>query len=102
MCGKVRWWFWAIVYGNGRVCCITGELAPAITATVNMSGNLVDFVVTHMGNDRDVIDRDLQAKFLARQLAAASVNQARTYRPLLYTVYCRKTYIHAYILTYIL
>jgi len=26
-----------------------------------------------MGNDRDVLDRELQAKFLARELANASV-----------------------------
>jgi len=52
---------------------VTGELAPAITATINMTGHLVDFVVTHMGNDRDVLDRELQAKFLADELANASV-----------------------------
>ena len=48
-----------------------GELAPALVATINMTGHLVDFVVTHMGNDRDVIDRKLQAEVLAQELRHA-------------------------------
>ena len=50
---------------------IPGELAPAITATIDMGGHLVDFVVTHMGNDRDVLDRELQAKVLADEMKNA-------------------------------
>jgi len=50
-----------------------GELAPALSATINITGNLVDFVLVHMGNDRDNLDRKLQAQELAR-IADESTN----------------------------
>lgn len=31
---------------------VIGELAPALSVTINITGDLVDFVVVHMGNDR--------------------------------------------------
>jgi hypothetical protein len=46
------------------LCFISGELAPAILATIRTPQRLIDVVVVHMGNDRDDLDRQLQAKAL--------------------------------------
>lgn len=43
-----------------------GELAPAIHATLNAYGELVDVVVFHSGQDEDPEDRRLQSEYLAR------------------------------------
>lgn len=42
-----------------------GELAPAIHATLDMYGELVDVVVFHSGQEEDVEDRRLQTKYLS-------------------------------------
>jgi hypothetical protein len=50
---------------------LVGELAPGVVATIKITGCPVDFVVTHMGNEEDVLDRELQARTLARELRRA-------------------------------
>ncbi|CAF1334187.1 unnamed protein product [Rotaria sordida] len=39
-----------------------GELAPAILATIQRARKLIYIIIVHMGNDRDDLDRKLQAE----------------------------------------
>lgn len=43
-----------------------GELAPAIHATLNMYGEMVDVVVFHSGQEEDPEDRRLQSEYLSK------------------------------------
>jgi len=48
-----------------------GELAPAIEATLDVYGELVDVFVFHSGQEEDVEDRRLQSEYLARIMRAS-------------------------------
>lgn len=47
-----------------------GELAPAIHATLDVYGELVDVFVFHSGQEEDPEDRRLQSEYMARLMAA--------------------------------
>ncbi len=46
-----------------------GELAPAIHATLDMYGEMVDVVVFHSGQEEDPEDRRLQSEYLSKLMA---------------------------------
>lgn len=48
-----------------------GELAPAIEATLDIYGNLIDVFVFHSGQEEDPEDRRLQSEYLARIMNAS-------------------------------
>ncbi|OAL46244.1 calcofluor white hypersensitive protein precursor [Pyrenochaeta sp. DS3sAY3a] len=47
-----------------------GELAPAIEATIDAYGTLVDVFVFHSGQEEDPLDRRLQSEYLAERMKA--------------------------------
>jgi endonuclease/exonuclease/phosphatase family metal-dependent hydrolase len=49
-----------------------GELAPAIHATLDMYGELVDVVVFHSGQEEDVEDRRQQSEYLSKLMGSSS------------------------------
>ncbi|KAI9822117.1 MAG: hypothetical protein M1832_003119 [Thelocarpon impressellum] len=48
-----------------------GELAPAIHATLDMYGELVDVIVFHSGQEEDVEDRHLQTQYLSKLMGSS-------------------------------
>lgn len=56
-----------------------GELACLVDATLNVQGKHVHVLVTHFGNYRDAIDRDLQTKEVAAMLGRAPATQPHVY-----------------------
>ncbi|GAA5953754.1 hypothetical protein JCM3765_006958 [Sporobolomyces pararoseus] len=54
----------------------SGELAPAIYATLDVYGTEVDVVVAHNGQEEDPIDRELQSTKLGELMAARFPNPA--------------------------
>ncbi|KAI0023298.1 Frag1/DRAM/Sfk1 family-domain-containing protein [Xylariomycetidae sp. FL0641] len=48
-----------------------GELAPAIAATLDMYGELVDVYVFHSGQEEDPEDRRLQSEYLAKLMGSS-------------------------------
>ncbi|KAI9754884.1 MAG: hypothetical protein M1815_005383 [Lichina confinis] len=48
-----------------------GELAPAIHATLDVHGEMIDVVVFHSGQEEDIEDRRLQSEYLAKLMLAS-------------------------------
>lgn len=49
-----------------------GEIAPAILATINVTGSIINFYIVHFGNEGDELDRKLQAERTAEILAGSA------------------------------